>query len=70
VFLLSFASQFLRLSERTRVHHETYLWMSWALSAVYDVVGALWVVIVASSYVELRRVREGPPEQELAEVFA
>jgi len=42
----------------------------WAMTAVYDCVGALWSVMAASAYLELRRVKEGEPAEEVAQVFA
>jgi hypothetical protein len=44
--------------------------LSWAMTAILDLMGAFWGALTALSYLELRRVAEGEPLEEVVEHFA
>jgi len=50
-------------------HGGNLLFVSWVEGAVGDAIEAFWAVILASAYLELRLLREGPPHEQLAQVF-
>jgi len=43
---------------------------SWAVFALERGVDAVWAVVVAAAYLELRRAREGAVEGDVAQIFA
>jgi hypothetical protein len=42
----------------------------WITTFVYDGITNIWAVVLAACYLELRRLRDGPPHDQTAEVFA
>jgi hypothetical protein len=56
----------IRMSGQIALYHT----FNWAMTAVMDCIGAFWSIIAASAYLELRRVKEGEPADEVAQVFA
>jgi hypothetical protein len=45
----------------------TYL--GWGVAVAMEIVESIWAVILAVAYLELRRIREGAPHEQLAEIF-
>jgi hypothetical protein len=56
----------MRLAGQTAVREV----FQWVMTAIDDIAGAFWSVVAASAYLELRRVKEGEPAEEVAQVFA
>ena len=66
---LSFPELGLRMAYRASPHSGAYQAVLWGFSAAYEVLDAFFAVMLASSYLELRRLREGAPHEQLATVF-
>jgi hypothetical protein len=43
---------------------------NWIISAGSEAIAACWAVVTASTYLELLRLHEGPPHDQLADIFA
>jgi hypothetical protein len=66
---IGFLEARVRQAYRADVHNGAYLTVLWAFTALVDVFEAFWAVVLASTYLELRQLREGAPHDQVAELF-
>lgn len=55
---------------RAHPQFESQLFLEWTNSAFSHAVDAFWWVLIAAAYLEIRRIREGASEDQVAELFA